>query len=98
MRQQTIVKDEQGHSLVLLDMAKVYSLVQAQEARRELTPPDLAPHKIGTRFAARTLSRLSAPPLALELLPPKERPLPVRMPKLSPLGRHPLPISCGPLD
>ncbi len=27
MRQQTIVKDEQGHSLVLLDMAKVYSLV-----------------------------------------------------------------------
>ncbi len=98
MRQQTIVKDEQGHSLVLLDMAKVYSLVQAQEARRELTPPDLGLHKIGTRVAALTLSRLSAPPLALELLPLQERRLPVRMPKLSPLGRQPLPISLRQLD
>src|SRR6266571_8732102 len=98
MRQQTIVKDEQGHSLVLLDMAKVYSLVQAQEARRELTPPDLGLHKIGTRVAALTLSRLSAPPLALELLPLQERRLPARMPKLSPLGRQPLPISLRQLD
>jgi len=79
-------------------MAKVYSLVQAQEARRELTPPDLGLHKIGTRFAALTLSRLSAPPLALELLPLQERRLPVRMPKLSPLGRQPLPISLRQLD
>src|SRR5207247_8970002 len=96
MRQQTIVKDEQGHSLVLLDMANVYSLVQAQEARRELTPPDLGLHKICTRVPALTLSRLSAPPLALELLPLQERPLRARLPKLSPLGRQPLPTNLRP--
>jgi hypothetical protein len=98
MRQQTIEKDEQGASLAMLDMANVYSLVQAQEARRELPPPDLERHKLGTAVAALTLSRLSAPPLALELLPLQERQLPARMPKLNPLGSQPCAVSLRQLD
>jgi len=76
-------------ALVALDMAEIFSLVQAQEARRELTPPDLGLHKIGTRVAALTLSRLSAPPLALELLPLQERRLPAHW------AASRSPLACG---
>lgn len=95
MRRQTIQKDEQGNSLVMLDMAKAYSLVRAQEANGELPPPGLGLPKLGTPVTALTLSRLSTQPLALEL---QERRLPARMPKLSPLGSQPLAVSLRQLD
>jgi hypothetical protein len=82
----------------MLDMAKVYSLVRAQEARRELPPPDIGLRKLGTPVAALTLSGLSAPPPALELLPLHERQLPARMPKLNPLGSQPRAVSLRQLD
>src|SRR5207244_11773286 len=53
---------------------------------------------VGSPVAALTLSRLSPPLLALELLPLQERRLPARMPKLSPLGRQPLAVTLRQLD
>ena len=98
MRQQTIEKDDQGNSLTILDMANVYSLVQAEETRRQLPPQDLGMHKLGTPVVAPTLSRLSTPPLALELLPLGESGLPARMPELGPLGCKPLAVTLRQLD
>jgi len=99
MNSELIENEKKGgdSALVALDMAEIFSLVQAQEAR-ELPPSDLGLSKLGTSVAALTLSRLSVPPLALELLPLKDRPLPARVPKLSPLGSQPRAVSLRQLD
>ena len=102
MNPQPLENEEQSNirSLVTLDMGEVYSLVRAQEARRELPRPtaDLQLRPVGSPVAALTLSRLSPPLLALKLLPLQERRLPARMPKLSPLGRQPLAVTLRQLD
>jgi len=98
MRQQTIEADEHSNRPATLDMANVYSLVRAQEARRELPPTDIGQRKLGTRVAVLTLSRLSAPPLALELMPLQKRQLPACVPKLNPLGSQPRAVSLRQLD
>jgi hypothetical protein len=68
-------------ALVALDMAEIFSLVQA-EARRELSPADLGLPKLDTPVTALTLSRLSTPPLALELLPLGSQPRAVSLRQL----------------
>jgi len=65
MKPQPLENEEQSNvpSLVTLDMGEVYSLVRAQEARRELPrpTPDLQLRPVGSPVAALTLCRLSPP-------------------------------------
>jgi hypothetical protein len=84
MNSQQLEKEKRGSALALptLDMAEIFSLVQA-EARRELPTADLGLPKLHTPVTPLTLSRLSTPPLALEL---------------PPLGSKPRAVSLRPLD
>ena len=68
MNSQQLENEKQGSALALpmLDMAEIFSLVQA-EARRELAPADLGLPKLHTPVTALTLSRLSTPQIVARL-------------------------------
>src|SRR5450759_4099454 len=92
-------KQEQSNpsALAALDLPEIISLVRRREsARRELPPSaprDLRLHRLGRPVAEMELSRVSAPPLLLQLQRSLETTLPARIPKLRATGHQPLAVT-----
>ena len=102
MKTQVLEKEQtQGDAsaLVTLDMAKVCSLVRAQEAQRALprSSPDLQLQPLGSPIADIALSRASGVPLSLWLRR-QEAMLPACMLKLQPMGHQPLAVTLRQLN
>jgi len=102
MKPHPIESEEQSNvpSLVTLDLAETYSLIQKRQAERDvpLPAPDLQLHLFGSPIPELMLSRTSSPMPLLQLRPNHETMLPSHGQKLHPFGNPLVAMTLRQLD